>query len=1314
MIGKASRLGADRLDKRLASKDQTWKCQHVFFGVFEVDPPQQAHIQYAKLFRKLAASQSYPDRIRHEKSKLRNLFVCGPHPSKGVVDFPSQRHPGHPQAGPNDCRSCTRREKNWPKTPDPCQFEGISLPLSLLEENGLVSFLAGWCTVHCQSLRNPDNVDQSLIPLVQAVEHLKDICFGRNGFIQPHYACPADKLEKLLTDHFGGTSVAELLPELRLEDGLFKLRPGNQNFSSLTSTYLWNKLRETLDPKEAFESWILCLRVNCDWAMPVLFDDDRYAQRTEFNSQLLAYLAQDTGLSYPMDTWWRQVISKDGFSNIVTPVITNVNLSIDAEGKCRSEHQDIELEKTTLATLSAAYTLPDGDDSSDLQFVQKWQRSVHWREPQLFYISLLASVIEANLHIDGQLLASHGFTEELLDLSKSRPILKHMLLNVLPTFESSNYKIFLLSQPGTCDIALFYLTKQSFFDSSRHGRSPSQHFDKGFQQLVCHEYLRAIEAESDSGDRLLKVVEFMGERCGLHTRDFAKTYEYQFLLCLLDSLSHQRVTLLGQAFSRHPAGLGKNSVFQSSQHFRYLLGFWLIERLENTGVDLTGTLSRSLKTTILSYYMTEFEENLAGKQRSLEPNVFFSALPWHKLIGQDGVSPLLALSNRCCDWLERLRHSNETSLSVSSVVRHYLQVLMCVGRPQRVPQYWERVANRVFEIVRTLGFGPREQATYLFDAAFYSNQYDLWPTFCSYTNLIQDSLYDDFVERCLSSIPLNQLFVLLERCTVIARVQKLQEAIATRQAIDIEDLELSGLEQAFISAWNSGNTDLVAKLMATAKDFLAQDRFAKTKNPHVLRGRKVWLSYEYKWQLQSLLNTLRDDPKEFAEAAHQVPIPHEHNSKSCHDDDRAQWQECERFRRYIIAAAYCATDAQKCVNIMEALYKDSQSDDHSFMLFKGRLAHHKITQDKSGLRHALSQFLDSLGDTDPEYMPTTWVATILDAYRQLQDSPEIDAFWMKLSPDQQARREVLHPYCRALMARGDALIAQQIIIRYRELNLQASEGIGITDLIDELGKVVPSERSMSQFVQVINEDSQRSTAQLAKHYSQIVSKEFEDYVAIVGQGLPPHEFLKNVVLEVANELLLRKKNLQIHSVNSSGKTNVQITQEDLINDWFTSLFDKRMAEARIGFKDQKRGGESASGKSPGEIDGYITDAKNKRLSIFEAFRLPYLNKTVISEHLNKIAGYDKESLSPVFIAAYCDVSDFSTLVRGYSEFIAIQDYTGFTVESEAGSSVETLHNTDHLWLGIERRRRNDREIIFYHLLLNMSFQSPRLPTSAPD
>jgi hypothetical protein len=1238
---------------------------------------------YATTYQRLER-HSYED---HAKAKALSIFLA-----KATLDTP--------RLDRATVEAVLAAHQSWPHSPGASSFEGVNLPLSLLEEHGLVAFYGGWCTVHCQSLRNPGNVNQTLIPLIRALEHLKDICYGRNGYIQPYYAYPENELEKLLEAHFGRASVPELLPELILEDGYFKLPPDNQHFDSLVSTYLWQTLRETLEPKEAFEHWILCLRVNCTWAMPVLFDDGDFEQRTEFNEQLLAYIAQDAGLSLPMDWLWKQAINESNFSGIIMPIETRINLTIGLDGNSRSEHQDIELEETTLANLSAAYSLPSGDDSSNLKFVQKWRQSGHWQEPRLFYISLLASAIEGNIRIDGQLLMSHGFTEKLLELAASRPILKHVLFNLLSERGNFTYKIFLLSQPDTCDIALFYLTQQSFSSPRRDSHSLTQHFDKGFQQLVCHEYLRAIEVEADGGDRLLKVVEFMGERCELHARDFSESYEYQFLLCLLESLDPQRVAQLGQAFSQRPARTEKTLGYHSQQHYWYLLGFWLIERLESVGIDQSGTISHSLKTALLNHYKTEFQENLAGTRRSLEPNYFFSALPWHKFIGNGGIGEFLTLSNRCGDWLMKLSYSNESKFAVASAVKNYLQVLMCLGRPQRISKDWERVANRVLEIVRTLGFGPREKATHLFDEAFYQNKFDLWPIFCSYTNLFQDSLYDDFIERCLPLIPLNQLFVLLERCTVIARTQKLQGAIADRQLSETEDLGLSGLEQAFTSACDAGHTAFATKLLDSAKVILAQDRFAKATSYHFLRLRKVWDSYEYKLQLISLLETSRHNSENFAEAARKVQIPHELHGNSS-QEDRVQWQECERFKRYIVAASYCETEPERCVATMEVLYKETQYTHHSFMLFKGRIASHRSKPNTTELRHALSQFLGSLDSMEPELMPTTWIAAILDNYRQLQDSPKIDDFWMKLNQDQQARREILHPYCLALIARGDALIAQKIINCYRELNQQASDALGINDLMDELGRNLPPQLSMSQLIQVEREELQRSTAQLTNHYSQIVSKNFEDYVAIVGQGQSPEEFLKSAVLEVAQELLLRKKNIQLHQEDSHGVMSFRITKEDLINDWFTSLFDKRMAEARVGFRDQKRGGQSVSGKSPGEIDGYITDAKNKRLSIFEAFRIFSLDTTVISEHLNKIAGYDKESLSPVFVVAYCAVSDFDNLVRDYAKFIATQDYVGFTAESVTGRRVETQQDANHLWLGMEQRRRGNREIIFYHLLLNM-------------
>lgn len=146
-----------------------------------------------------------------------------------------------------------------------------------------------------------------------------------------------------------------------------------------------------------------------------------------------------------------------------------------------------------------------------------------------------------------------------------------------------------------------------------------------------------------------------------------------------------------------------------------------------------------------------------------------------------------------------------------------------------------------------------------------------------------------------------------------------------------------------------------------------------------------------------------------------------------------------------------------------------------------------------------------------------------------------------------------------------------------------------------------------------------------------------------------------------------------------------------------------MAEARIGFRDQKRGGQSSNGLSPGEIDGFITDSRNRRIAIFEAFRLFGLTKEVIDGHIDKIHFYDEESLDQVFIMAYCDVVHFDQLVSKYINYIDNRSHTGF---QQTTSPLKQLsETTENMWVGIETRMRGDKETIFYHFLLNMKIKN---------
>lgn len=96
-----------------------------------------------------------------------------------------------------------------------------------------------------------------------------------------------------------------------------------------------------------------------------------------------------------------------------------------------------------------------------------------------------------------------------------------------------------------------------------------------------------------------------------------------------------------------------------------------------------------------------------------------------------------------------------------------------------------------------------------------------------------------------------------------------------------------------------------------------------------------------------------------------------------------------------------------------------------------------------------------------------------------------------------------------------------------------------------------------------------------------------------------------------------------------------------------------------------------------------------------------MNTKVIDDHLNKIAEYENECLSPVFIVAYCDIAEFDTFVTKYSERISKLNYEGFTFGPSSAMRLQQESKTSNLWLGRETRLRGDTEVILCHVLINL-------------
>lgn len=190
----------------------------------------------------------------------------------------------------------------------------------------------------------------------------------------------------------------------------------------------------------------------------------------------------------------------------------------------------MELPKPTLSSLEDVYPPKVGDASNNLEFVVDLHRSRLRGRSELFYSWLLSSAVDASIRIQGQHLISSGFTEDLVKLADSRPILKYILFIILPTYEHSNYMVLLLARSATCDVAFYYLAKQTFEHSRNRDTSYVQNLEDGYQQLVCREYIRSVEKEPDFIARVLSVFGVLGNQCAFRSPDFSRGFEYRFLL----------------------------------------------------------------------------------------------------------------------------------------------------------------------------------------------------------------------------------------------------------------------------------------------------------------------------------------------------------------------------------------------------------------------------------------------------------------------------------------------------------------------------------------------------------------------------------------------------------------------------------------------------------------------------------------------------------------------------------------------------------------------------------------------------------------
>ncbi|EGK3609079.1 hypothetical protein IOT31_004312 [Escherichia coli] len=913
-----------------------------------------------------------------------------------------------------------------------------------------------------------------------------------------------------------------------------------------------------------------------------------------------------------------------------------------------------------------------------------------------FYKLLINDLLEESIFIDRNSLVYPRSLIDLVRFSLTHPLLKHLFISELFQYHlSPKYFCFLLSRVDTCNFAIFLLSE---FYHEISIRIKNIDIVEALAVLVSKKYAEINGVNYGCDDGFLHIILVLTYKLNLYRNDFKCSCHYTLCDNFLKHQHHKKILSMIDAIERVDLSehyYANPSVFNLNND-KYFLLWWVYDFIERNALDTTQQYISKLVNLIINELEKDLALNFEGKKTNLNASPLIRQFPWYKLVFEDNIERLLSISKRHkADWSAALLFVNKYPCNAKGAIRCYLQILMEIANHESC-QGLMKLNKRIMSIADHLGFASEERDGVF--QTFVPDDYDLWSDFCVYINKVDHSDFENFLDSNEVTLTNSQLFQLMEACIHPAKKEFLKLKIATLALDNIEKSSLNDLEITFLSAYQSSEFGLALTVLNKADNQLNELQFEGPFHHHLVEKLQLIKCYRYKLDVTLLAVNQDEYDTDFQSKINSIPIPFS-------DKERKYRMECEYFRRYYLAYYLINHDTNKSIRILDGLIKETNNPEYILMLLHAHLANYHEVSNITLVRNALSKVEHSAKikwSVISKY-PLPWVAGILNAYLTIDDVSEMVSVWRLLSSAQKIIPQLLVPYCELLLRHNlvkEADIAFSAYMRFLGKEEKLPEKlVGIAkDIINAFAGEYP----VAGYIDRIAENNQRSPEQLANSFKIINGSNLETYVKIVS-GSTVEEYLVKSVTAVSKELLSRNKNIYIpirDNTSSTGYSNKALN-EDRINQWFCSLFNMRERNSPLHIMDQTQIGSSSSGKSYGELDGVIVDSRqNKRIALFEAFRLLVWSTTPIDEHMDKLAGYDQEVFDIIFVVVYVFDKDFSTILNKYKTHIKNREHRGFT--KEKGYSLETVNgeDSDTFWMGKEKRQRGNANVSIYHIVIN--------------
>ena len=642
----------------------------------------------------------------------------------------------------------------------------------------------------------------------------------------------------------------------------------------------------------------------------------------------------------------------------------------------------------------------------------------------------------------------------------------------------------------------------------------------------------------------------------------------------------------------------------------------------------------------------------------------------------------------------------------SSLGKFYLEVLILFYSKT----YDEKLERVIVELVIKLGI---EEELGVFFSIHQSSLYD---SFLHILNNFQDENYQLFINEIFKLKDIKNLLQICHLTVSNDRKETLKTKILNFDFKSAEFHNYNDLQSSINFALNHNFNDVANTLVEKYKEALEEDKKEQLKRDSlkkqdsnidekkdintiridlkdVLKSKiQAFEQLKYKKDLVDIYHDGSKTLEEKLEAINRLNLP-SINTKSFRDNELKL--ELSSYKYFITALIHLN---EKPLNAYEILRKLNQNKpNHQYLINMIRAYYEAYKDDKNKkekLEYIIGEYKKFEAKIENHQRELYDYQILLTLYADVDDFKSFSELWNKLPKVYYYDLYIAQIRCKFLQKNKQLTEAlnylEELKLHHKSFNEDDTKELN--ELEEKIKNQITIEVKEKIATNVVLEKSRSldNKYDAQNYWLQIKNMDDESHAHIFANQVNVEEYIKDIMLNIAEELLERKINLQ--RVNENNKLEL----EDIINDWVTSLLSQR--KSFLGWKvlDQKRGGVSGSGEGVGEKDLVVKNSKNRNLFLFEAF------KNKIEEHLNKLDGYNASGCKLILVFVYTKENDFINYSNNYKDKISKMNYTGFGTMTLPVNveKIDTQSSRIHLYK--ERRQKNKANTTILHYLLDFN------------